>query len=497
MTATSHTNRTAQAFAVESSAGVLPGSPVWLSTGPNAINDPGAKVAKKSRDPISPSNQRQFGAVVDVTAAPKFDGDLTMSSLEQFVEQFCRCALTGPAKFAPTAAVSGGLTVASGGALAQGTLIVVRGASTLANNGLKVVGAGSTGTSITITGGMTAETFSAANNVTAEVCGFRFAASDLSISSGNIVSAASAFAGLGLVAGQTCWLGGTAGSAYAFATAADRGPFRIAALANGQITTDKRYGTWVDDPGTGKTIDIYFGRQLRVVPLTDANYLERFVQFETVYHRLGATSVPAYGYVVGCAANQATLTFPEKDFATMAIEFMANTETTPSTTRATNAASPVREVKKVGISTVTDIFRGRILKVDPDTGAIGNALTGYITSVNFAVKNNCSYNGAHGVLGSFETVYGKLELDVKVNAYFTEIDVPSHALSNLPVTADWFVRNNDGAVCFDIPYADFTVDGRNFPKNETIKVDLTCGAVEDPTFGTSLIVSLLPYCPAA
>ena len=44
---------------------------------------------------------------------------------------------------------------------------------------------------------------------------------------------------------------------------------------------------------------------------------------------------------------------------------------------------------------------------------------------------------------------------------------------------------------------EFTVDGQNFPANETVKVDLTAGAVEDPIWGTSLIVSLLPYCPAA
>ena len=166
MSSTSFTNRTAQAVAVESSAGTLPGSPTWYSLGPNAIEGIGAVLERKSRSPISASNQRQFGSVVDVKANPKFNGDLTMSALDVFLEGILRCrfSLTGPAVFAPSAAVSGGLTVASGGALVQNTLVMVRGCRIAANNGLKVVGAGSTGTSIVITGGMTAETFAATDH---------------------------------------------------------------------------------------------------------------------------------------------------------------------------------------------------------------------------------------------------------------------------------------------------------------------------------------------
>ena len=497
MSDTSHSNRTAQAFAIESSPGTLPGSPTWFVTGPNAVGDPGQKLTRKARTPISPNNQRQFGGIVDVTAAPKFDGDLTLSSLEQFVEQFCRCQLTGPAVFRPTSCTSAHFVVASGGALPQYTLVYVRGARTASNNGLKVLAASSTGTNIIIAGGLTAETFTAADNVTVEVCGYRFISGDLQIVSGNLVTATKDLTTLGLASGQTCWLGGTT-SGTSFATAADRGPFRIAlAPAANLITTDKRYGSWTDDAGTGKTVDLYFGRQLRVVPITDANYLERHIRWETTYHRLGAANAPAYGYTVGCAISQATLTLPEKDLATMALEFMANSEIAPSTSRATNASAPFRETKKAAFSTVSDVFRGRVLKVDPSTGAVGAGLTGYITAVNLTLKNNTSYNGAHGVQGSFETSFGMLEADLKVNAYFTEIDAVSHANSNLPVTADWFLRNNDGAFCMDVPYAELAIDGRNAPKDQTIKIDLGVGACEDSIWGTSLIVSLLPYCPAA
>ena len=501
MSSTSHTNRTAQAVAVESSAGVLPGSPTWYTLGPNAIEGIGAVLDRKSRSPISPTNQRQFGSVVDVKATPKFNGDLTWSALDVFLESILRCrfSATGPAVFAPTAATSTAITVPSGGALAQNTLVYVRGARVAANNGLKVVGAGSTGTSIVISGGMTAETFAATDHVTVEVCGFRFSSGDLQISGSGttLITGTKDLTQLGLVSGQMCWLGGGSDNTSALSLTNGRGPFRLTSTPTANlITTDKRYGTWSNDTGTGKTVDLYFGRQARVVPRTHADYLERYYQLETTYNRLGAADATAYGYMKGNAIAQATFGFPVKDFASLAIDFTGTDETPPSTTRATNAASPLREVKTASVSTVTDVYRGRVLKVGTD-GVVGVGLTGYISGLSMTVNNNVGLNPAHGVLGSFETSFGMINIDAKVNAYFTEIDVPSHARSNLPVTADWWFRNNDGAACFDIPYAELTVDGQNFPVNETIKVDLAAGAVEDPIWGTSLIVSLLPYCPAA
>lgn len=501
MSSTSQTNRTAQAVAVEASAGVLPGSPTWYALGPNAIEGIGAAIERKSRSPISATNQRQFGSVIDVKANPKFNGDLTLSSLEVFLEGILRCrfSLTGPAVFAPSAAVSGELTVASGGALVQNTLVMVRGCRIAANNGLKVVGAGSTGTSIVITGGMTAETFAATDHVTVEVCGFRFSSGDLRISGSGttLITTTKDLTKLPIVSGQMCWLGGGSDNTSALSLTNGRGPFRVTTTPTANlITTDKRYGTWADDTGTGKTVDLYFGRQVRVVPLTHTDYLERFYQLETTYSRLGAADATAYGYMKGNAVAQATFGFPVKDFASLSIDFTGTDETVPSTSRATNAGSPVREVKTAAVSTVTDVYRGRIQKVGTD-GVVGAGLTGYISGLNLSVNNNVGLNPAHGVLGSFETSFGMIAIEAKVNAYFTEIDVPSHARSNLPVTADWWFRNNDGAVAFDLPYCEFTVDGQNFPANETVKVDLTAGAVEDPIWGTSLIVSLLPYCPAA
>ena len=43
--------------------------------------------------------------------------------------------------------------------------------------------------------------------------------------------------------------------------------------------------------------------------------------------------------------------------------------------------------------------------------------------------------------------------------------------------------------------AELAIDGRTFVKDQTIKIDLGVGACEDSIWGTSLIVSLLPYCP--
>ena len=61
------TNTTALAYAIESSQGVLPGSPSWKSLEPNGINSFGAEITTVARSPISKNRQRRKGTVVDLT----------------------------------------------------------------------------------------------------------------------------------------------------------------------------------------------------------------------------------------------------------------------------------------------------------------------------------------------------------------------------------------------------------------------------------------------
>jgi len=57
---------------------------------------------------------------------------------------------------------------------------------------------------------------------------------------------------------------------------------------------------------------------------------------------------------------------------------------------------------------------------------------------------------------------------------------------------DWIVRNDDGAIAVDVPSMTLGNGQRSFPVNETVTAQLTGQAFIDPTFGTSIGVSLFP-----
>ena len=82
------TNNVTLQYTIESSIGVLPGSPLWRALEPNNISAFGASITTVSRRPISQERGRKKGAVTNLESAVEFDADLTMSSLEDFAEGF-------------------------------------------------------------------------------------------------------------------------------------------------------------------------------------------------------------------------------------------------------------------------------------------------------------------------------------------------------------------------------------------------------------------------
>ena len=213
------TNNEAVAYAVEASLGTLPGSPTWYGIEPNTIQNFGATYRRVARNPISKNRQRRKGTIVDLDSAVTLEGDLTRSAMLDFLEGFVFADFVGGASFVPSAVTgSDEYTVASGGALDAGTLVFARGFTNSANNGLKVVDASASSTTIPVTTTLVAEA-SPPTNVLLEVAGVQGASGDIQIdSNGDIISTVLDFTGLGLTAGQTIWVGGsTAGTQFATA----------------------------------------------------------------------------------------------------------------------------------------------------------------------------------------------------------------------------------------------------------------------------------------
>src|SRR5262245_277986 len=100
-------NFTELRYAVESSPGVLPGSPVWIPLEPNSYKDFGAEVKTVARNPINSSRQRKKGVVVDLDAKAGFTQDVTTTNLQDLMQSFLFAALRTKSEQNDVATVDG------------------------------------------------------------------------------------------------------------------------------------------------------------------------------------------------------------------------------------------------------------------------------------------------------------------------------------------------------------------------------------------------------
>lgn len=483
------TNNVQLNYAVESSLGTQPTSG-WKKLEPNAITKYGADIKTVERTPISATRQRKKGTIIDLDSAVEFDADYTMEQITDFLEGFAFASAYGTAPFRPTAVTSTGYTVASGGALPQNYLIYAQGFTTAANNGLKVVGASSTGTEIK-TSGLTAEASPPAA-VLLEIAGVQGASGDIQINSGgNIISTTLDFTTLNLSVGQTIWVGGDA-AGVRFATADNRGYARIRAISANLITLDKKSQAFSTDNGSGKTIQLLFGRFIKNVAVDDAKYIERSYHFELAYPNL---QVPGpgdmYEYAKGNYANTLAFDLPLANKAGIAFGFIGTDTPAPTASRATGASSALAAIRTTALNTTSDIARLRITQVD-ETG-----LTTDFKSLKLTLNNNVTPEKVLSTLGARYMNTGIFEVNIEADLLFTNAGVADAIRANTTLTMDFAVRNDNGALHVDIPSLTLGGGGREFPVNESVRIKTTAMAFGDATLGTSIGLSLFPYAPAS
>lgn len=485
------TNNTSLLYSIEQTPGVLAGSPVWKQMEPNAISTYGASISTVARSPISKNRQRKKGTITDLDSAAEFEVDLTLDCFKDFIEGFVCATFSGPAATKPTAVTTAAYTVpAMAAALVTNTLVFARGFTNAANNGLKVVTTGGTTTSVPITGGgMVAETPAASRNASLEVTGFRFSSGDLQVDAqGNLITTTKDLTQLGLTPGQSIWIGGDL-AANQFANAANKGFARVVTIATNKLTLDKRSQTFVTDTGAGKTVDLYFGRFVKNVPVDDAKFLDRSYQFELAYKDLEAVGTDAYEYSVGNVCNTAAFELPLTNKATVTFGFVGLDTPAPTTTRAANAATPLVPVETSAFNTSADIARLRINQLD-ETG-----LTTDFKSVTLSINNNRGPEKVLGKLGARFMNIGNFEIDIEAQLLFTNKGVVEAVRNNTTLTMDFSIRNSDGAMLVDLPALTLGGGDREYPVNESILVNTTASSFGDTVYNASLMISLFPYAP--
>lgn len=483
------TNDTGLAYAKETSLGVLPGSPSWKILEPNEISQFGSTITTVARSPISRFRQRRKGTITDLDSAVNFSADLTMEHLRDFIPAWCFSVFKGPLVFSPTAVTTGpnAYTVASSGALTAGTLVKAQGFINVANNGLKVVDSGSTGTSIRVTSSTVAETAPA--NAQLSVCGVQGATGDIGINAdGNLTSSALDFTTLGLTIGQALWIGGSV-TAHQFSNAANTGFVRVRAVTANLLTLDKRPNAFVTDSGSGKTIHLFFGQFVRNVERGSADYEATSFTVEAAYPNLGNPSGDEYEYAVGNYMNTLTLALPLTDKGGMTVEMVGTDTAVPTPTRATNASTAIAPLRVGAFNTSADFLRLRLQNADE------SGVSTYFKELTLTLNNNVNPEKVIGQLGALYMNAGNFEVNLQGQLLFTNSDVVSAIRQNRTMTADFALRNEDGGIMVDLPALTFGDGSKDFTVNESLKINITGESFGHPTLNTSVGFTFFPHLP--
>lgn len=496
-------NVTGLRFAEESSLRTLPGSPVWYPLEPNSYADFGGQISTVARNPINPSRQRKKGVTTDLDASGGFNQDLTFDNTTRLLQGFffadirekkttapmngTATPITGVTSASKTFAAASGLT----GFLAN-QLVMAKGFSVAANNGLKTVSAASTATAVVTVEALVDEAVPPATAKLTSV-GYQFASATADIvMNGSLVrlnraSGTVDLTTLGLIAGEWVYVGG---DSVASQFTNNKGFARINVIAATYIEFDKVSWTPVAEVGASKTIQLFFGSVLRNE--ADPTLIKRRTfQLERT---LGSDANGVMSeYLVGAVPNELTLNIAQADKVTMDLTFVAVDNEQRTGTLGVKAGTRPTLAPGSAFNTSSDFSRIK-LALASNTDAAPTPLFAFATEMSISINNNVSPNKALGVLGAFDTSAGTFEVAGNTTAYFADVTAVQAVRNNSDVTVDVIMLKKNLALLWDIPLLSLG-DGRlAVEQDQSITLPLETNAAESK-FGHTLLFQSFSYLP--
>ena len=501
-------NVTGLRYAEEDSIKTLPASPVWHPLEPNSYKDFGGQTSLMARNPINASRQRKKGVITDLDASGGFVQDLTQNNLTRLLQGFFFAAMREKATNLPlngTAVAMTGVVASSktyslasgtvGSQFAAGDLILMSGFSQSANNGLKNV-ASSTATTIVVTQTAVDETPAASAKVQKVGIQLGSAEFNIDVTSASYprlsrVSGTKALTTLGLIPGEWVFIGGDA-AATKFTTAANNGFARIRSVAATYLEFDKTASTMVNETGTGKTIQLFFGNVLRNEK-DPALIKQRSYQLERT---LGKDSNGTMSeYLLGAVPNELSLSIKQADKITVDMSFVAVDHEQRDGTTGVKAGTRPENVDAPAFNTSSDFSRIKMHLITAGS-TNPNPLFAFLTELEITINNNVSPNKAVAVLGAFDVSAGTFEVGGNITAYFADIAAVQAVRNNADVALDLAVVKANAGLVFDIPLISLG-DGRlSVEQDNPITLPLSVEAAES-TFGYTLQLNEFPYLPNA
>lgn len=479
----------------------IPPTTGWRTMQPDQdqINNFYRNIKTVAPSPISAERQMQAPVIVDADAQPTLSQDLTGDLLNDVDEGMLLVKAkhsggTGSSRFVPSARTTSAYTVTAGGALQAGTLVFARGWVNTANNGLFVVGAGSTSTTINVSGGV-AETPSG-YLATLGVAGFRGASGDIQLDvNGNLISTVADFTTMGLNVGQEIYVGGVPGTAFAFATAGYSGVAEVAAVATNLLTLRRRAWTIAAaDTGTGKTIDLYWSRWLRNVATTSADYQEQPYHLELTLSGIGGGGANEYVYAQGQYISTFKITAALAQLVKCELAFLGTDVTDPSTTRVTGPSTAPVPLEVDRFNTASSTGEPYVQIINAATEA---SVASDIMSWTLNYSNGVTGQKQQGKIGPKRIIVGKVDCSIDMELVVTQDDAIKACTANTTLSFGSLLRNTNGGVFVNVPSLKFTGAVPKFPANGVVTISPKAGAFVDANLRYTLGLSEFDYLPAS
>lgn len=499
-------NVTGLRYAEESAIKTLPGSPVWHPLEPNSYNDFGGQTTLVARNPINASRQRKKGVITDLEASGGFVQDLTQNNLTRLLQGFFFAAIrekltnrpmNGTAiNFSSVTGSTKTYALASGSLGSQavaGDLVLMSGFSQSANNGLKNV-ASSTATNLVVT--QTAVDETPTSSAKFQKVGVQLGSAEFNIDVTasyprlTRVSGTKDLTTLGLIPGEWVFIGGDA-AATKFTTAANNGFARIRSVAATYLEFDKTASTMVNETGTGKTIQLFFGNVLRNEK-DPALIQRRSYQLERTLGQDANGTMSEY--LLGAVPNELSLSIKQADKITVDMSFVAVDHEQRDGTTGVKAGTRPENVDAPAFNTSSDFSRIKMHLITAGS-TNPNPLFAFLTELEITINNNVSPNKAVAVLGAFDVSAGTFEVGGKITAYFADIAAVQAVRNNQDVALDLAVVKANAGMVWDIPLISLG-DGRlKVEQDKPITLPLSTEAAES-TFGYTLLMNEFPYLPS-
>jgi hypothetical protein len=503
-------NSSGLSFAEEASLKTLPGTPTWRQLEPNSYGDFGGTNTLIARNPINAGRQRKKGVVVDLESMAEFETDLTYSRdelQELWSGAVCADFHEKGAETVTAVDIDAGnpdeYEVAATAGFLVNSLIIGRNFTNAANNALNLVTAVTTNASVEVATGQLVAEASPPSNAQILVVGHQGATADITVDvSGTFPAYKSTsldFTTLNLNPGEWIYVGGDA-TANKFANAANNGFKRIRSIATQTLTVDKSDATMVTDAGTGKDIQIFFGRFLRNEQGSDI--VKKTYQMERT---LGApddaqpTQIQSE-YITGAMVNEVEMTIAAADKVLVNWAMMGlDNELRDGATGVKSGNRPAL-VSDDAFNTSSDFSRIRLAPVSATDEAPTSQFV-YVMEMTLNINNNITANKAVSVLGGFGLTLGTFEVGATLNAYLSTIDALQSVKDNDSVTLDVaMVKANKGMV-FDFPLGTLG-DGRpDVEQDQSVMVPLEFQAAEATAVSTdydySMSITFFDYLPSA